>query len=167
VITPKLANEIIMYSPLHDVGKIAITDTILKKTGVLTMEEFQVMKEHTVYGGDLLRKTSEFLSGGGRNNLQVAIDIAERHHERYDGTGYPGGLAGEDIPIAARIVSLADIYDALRSPRPYKPTLTHEDSYKIITEGDGRTMPGHFDPRVLQAFKDIHMEFKKAYPETE
>ena len=165
IMTPDQITEIAMYSPLHDVGKIAISDVILKKTGVLTQEEFAIMKAHTIYGGDLLRKTRDFLTQSG-NDLQYAIDIAEGHHERYDGTGYPKGLAGENIPIAARITSLADVYDALRSPRPYKATLTHEESFKIIMEGDGRTMPSHFDPKVLQAFNDIQDVFADAYKST-
>jgi HD-GYP domain-containing protein (c-di-GMP phosphodiesterase class II) len=95
--------------------------------------------------------------------LQVAIDIAECHHEKYDGTGYPRKLKGEDIPIAARIVALADIYDALRSPRPYKDAFTHEEAFNIITVGDGRTMPHHFDPKVLEAFNEVQEVFKRAY----
>ena len=162
MMTEKEINNIAMYSPLHDVGKIAISDMILKKAGVLTPEEFAIMKAHTIYGGDLLRKTKAFLTRSG-DDLQVAIDIAECHHERYDGTGYPKGLVGDDIPISARITTLVDTYDALRSPRPYKPTLSHEESFDIIMKGDGRTMPAHFDPRILEGFVAIQDDFAQVH----
>jgi HD-GYP domain-containing protein (c-di-GMP phosphodiesterase class II) len=95
----------------------------------------------------------------------MAAEIAKNHHEKYDGSGYPLGKCGNDIPLSARIVFLADIYDALRSERPYKRGFTHEEAYKIITEGDGRVNPEHFDPEVLQAFKKVHKIFELIYSE--
>lgn len=164
LVTSDLANEIELYSPLHDVGKVAISDTILKKKGILTSEEFEVMKSHTLQGAELLRKTEEFLVDDTESvSLSVAIEIAECHHEKYDGTGYPYGLKGDDIPISARIVALADIYDALRSIRPYKEPLTHEEAvHEIYASGD-RTNRRHFDPTVLKAFEIVQDEWKKIY----
>ncbi|MCL2203846.1 MAG: response regulator [Defluviitaleaceae bacterium] len=159
----ELAGQITTYSPLHDVGKVAIPDSVLKKSGGLTREEFDLMKSHTWGGGDLLRQMVEFLVAEHRKPLKVAIDIAECHHERFDGTGYPDGLAGEDIPFAARIVALPDVYDALRSTRPYKRGFTHEESLDIILKGDGRTDPAHFDPVVLEAFRAVHEEMADAF----
>ena len=95
----------------------------------------------------------------------MAASIALNHHESWDGTGYPGGLKGEDIPIEGRIVNICDQYDALRTKRPYKPALGHQEVVKILTEGDGRTMPGHFDPKVLAAFTDIASRFNEVFVE--
>jgi len=161
----EMANIITTYSPLHDVGKVGIPDSVLKKSGGLTREEFELMKSHTLSGGELLRQMTDFLVAEQRTPLNVAIDIAENHHERFDGTGYPKGISGEDIPLAARIVALPDIYDALRSTRPYKRGFTHEESLDIILKGDGRTDPAHFDPMVLAAFRDVHEEMAAAFDE--
>ena len=156
------ASLITTYSPLHDVGKVGVPDAVLKKQGGLSKEEFDQMKAHTLSGGDLLRQVAVLLPNG-QDRIGVAIDIAECHHERYDGTGYPRGLVGEEIPLAARIVALADTYDALRSPRQYKPAFTHENAMDIILKGDGRTSPSHFDPLVLAIVEDIHEELRNAY----
>jgi putative two-component system response regulator len=162
LVSKELARLINLYSPMHDIGKVSIPDSVLGKKGKLTDEEFLKMQSHTTNGAELLRKTESIMDHTDRG-LQVAIDIAECHHEKYDGSGYPRKLKGEDIPLSARIVALADIYDALRSPRPYKEAFTHEEAFKIITVGDGRTMPEHFDPKVLEAFNEVQEVFKKAY----
>ncbi|MCL1846306.1 MAG: response regulator [Defluviitaleaceae bacterium] len=164
VLDKATADAIIMYSPLHDIGKVGVPDAVLTKKGKLTDEEFDQMKAHAKDGGNILRDLAKLMPSE-RDLLTIAIEIAESHHERFDGTGYPGRLAGEDVPLSARIVTIADIYDALRSPRPYKPGFTHDEAMKIISDGDGRTEPTHFDPRVLQVFRETHADLCAAYDE--
>ncbi len=142
------------YAMVHDIGKLKVPREILMKDGPLTDKEFEEMKKHTLYGEMIL---------GDAPFLEMARHIARSHHEKFDGSGYPDGLKGNEIFIEARIVALADIYDALRSPRRYKRAFTHEETVRIITFGDGRTMPEHFDPDVLGAFKKYHLEFARIY----
>jgi len=156
-----MAEQITTYSPLHDVGKVSVPDAVLNKQGGLTNEEFKQMKDHTLSGGGLLREIAMFLPRS--DHISVAIEIAEGHHERYNGTGYPRGLKGEEIPISARIVAVADVYDALRSHRPYKKGFEHQEAMDIILKGDGRTEPTHFDPIVLEAFEAVHEQLKDAF----
>jgi len=156
-----MAEQITTYSPLHDVGKVSVPDAVLSKQGGLTNEEFAQMKAHTLSGGGLLREIATFLPRS--DHISVAIEIAEGHHERYNGTGYPRGLKGEEIPISARIVAVADVYDALRSHRPYKKGFDHQEAMDIILKGDGRTEPSHFDPIVLEAFEAVHEQLRDAF----
>jgi HD-GYP domain-containing protein (c-di-GMP phosphodiesterase class II) len=134
---------------MHDVGKIHIHPNILKKPGRLTKEEITEMKEHPIFGAKIL---------GNSPRLAMASEIASAHHEKYNGKGYPLGLSGEEIPLSARIVTITDVYDALRQKRVYKPAFSHEKTMAIITKGDGRTSPDEFDPRILAAFIEIQAE---------
>ena len=149
-------DKIYFASPMHDIGKIGIPDHVLLKTSSLTAEEWVVMKEHTVMGSQIL----------GRSNspyLRMGAEIALAHHERWDGGGYPHGKRGEAIPLAARIMNICDIYDALRSRRPYKPAFDHQRTVDIITRGDGRTQPEHFDPAILAVFTANHGAFQTIF----
>jgi putative two-component system response regulator len=136
-----------MTSPLHDIGKVGIPDSILLKPGPLTREEFEIMKQHAVIGGTTLEAAAA--AHPTAKYLQIARDIAFTHHEKFDGTGYPFGLSGEQIPLCGRIVALSDVYDALTSPRVYKPAFSHDVAKNIILEGKGK----HFDPEIVEAFE--------------
>ena len=158
---------ITLMAPLHDIGKVYIPDIILLKPGKLTDEEFDIMKSHTTFGAEILKETESFMQGY-MNPLIYAYDIAAYHHERDDGTGYPIGLGKDKIPLSAMICSISDIYDALTSERPYKKAFSHEQAMETITVGDGRVMPAHFNPIVLDAFKMAEKEIdecRKSYQE--
>lgn len=140
-------------SPLHDIGKVGISDSILLKPGKLTNEEFDIMKTHTTIGAETLKEVDQH--HGGNNFVSIGIEIAESHHEKWDGAGYPHGLAGENIPLAGRVLALGDVYDALTSRRCYKEAFSHAKSRDIIINGRGT----HFDPDVVDAFVSAEKEF--------
>ncbi|BFM39246.1 two-component system response regulator [Synechocystis sp. LKSZ1] len=142
-------------APLHDIGKVGIPDRILLKPGRLTPEEFEIIKTHTTLGRDAIVQAEKSL-GMKVGFLQMAKEIAYSHQEKWDGTGYPEGLSGEDIPISARLMALADVYDALISRRVYKEPIPHEQAIEIIQAGRGQ----HFDPDIVEAFLAIHHTFK-------
>jgi putative two-component system response regulator len=143
-------------SPMHDIGMVGIPDSILLKPEKLTAEEFDLMKTHTTIGARIL---------GNSNNpyLASARKFAVSHHERWDGSGYPFGLIGEEIPIEGRIMYLVDKYDTLRSRRPYKPPFQHEASVLILTRGNYNTRPEHFDPEILEIFASCQKSFREIF----
>ncbi|MDX2471836.1 MAG: HD domain-containing protein, partial [SAR324 cluster bacterium] len=156
--SPEYCSLIGFAAPLHDIGKIGIKDSILHKAGKLTKEEFDLMKSHSLKG-------AQILEGSHDESIIMAELIARSHHERFDGTGYPQGLKGVEIPLEALITNICDQYDALKMKRSYKPALEHEEVMKILTVGDGRTMPSHFDSKVLEAFVACADEIHQLYLE--
>jgi response regulator RpfG family c-di-GMP phosphodiesterase len=157
---PAFVQAVEAAAPLHDIGKVAIPDHVLNKPGRLTPEEREVMQSHTTAGADTLAEVSArypFASGF----FHTAVEIARHHHERWDGTGYPDRLAGEAIPLSARLVAVADVYDALRSRRVYKPGYPHETAVGQMLDKS----PGHFDPALLDVFRQIAPQFDRVYRE--
>ncbi|MCU7837522.1 MAG: response regulator [gamma proteobacterium symbiont of Taylorina sp.] len=151
-------HTILFAAPLHDVGKIGIPDKILHKEGPLDKDEWVIMQSHSAIGYKILNKKSEY-----NQLLKMAAEIACGHHEAFDGSGYPQGEKGLSIPISARITSLCDVYDALRSKRPYKKSFSHEQTLNIILTGDQRTQPCQFDPQVLEQFKYHEQMFNQIF----
>ncbi|MFT5101552.1 MAG: putative two-component system response regulator [Planctomycetaceae bacterium] len=149
---------IFVASPMHDIGKIGIPDHILQKPGGFEPGEWDIMKTHATIGAKILGKSKS-------PYLKMGAEIALNHHERWDGSGYPIGTQGEGIPLSARIMYICDIYDALRSKRPYKPAFDHYKAVDIITCGDGRTEPEHFDPLILDAFRQNTELFRATFDE--
>lgn len=155
VVTRGYIHSMVQSSPLHDIGKVGIPDDILLKPGRLTPDEFEIMKRHTIIGGDTIRALIE--QGRRQQFLQMGMDIAYSHHEKFNGTGYPRGLAGEAIPLPARILAVADVYDALTSKRVYKPAMPHAEAAAIIKADSGK----HFDPDLVAAFVQQEAEFER------
>ena len=152
----KEADELAMASSVHDIGKFAIPRTILDKQGALTPAEIEEVRKHAVNGAQILIR-------GGYDPDSVAVQIARFHHEHFDGSGYTKGLSGADIPLAARLTTVADVYDALRAFRPYKKQVGHDATIRIILSGDTRTSPDHFDPDVLHALHNNHERVREAW----
>jgi putative two-component system response regulator len=142
-------------APLHDIGKVGVPDNILLKPGKLTTEEFEEIKKHTINGRDAIQAAEKRL--GHNSFLRLAREIAYFHHEKWDGSGYPEGLKGEEIPVSGRLMALVDVYDALVSKRVYKPPFPHKKAVAIITEGKGT----HFDPDIVDAFLELEEKFKQ------
>jgi putative two-component system response regulator len=143
-------DSVVSSARLHDVGKIVISDTILNKPGRLTDEEFTIMKTHSAEGAAIIERT--ITRTGDANFLLNAKTIAEYHHEKWNGTGYPHGMSGEEIPLLGRIMAVVDVYDALVSARPYKKAYSHEEAYEIIMSESGR----HFDPQLTKVFGAVN-----------
>lgn len=151
----KYCHQLRYSAQLHDVGKMGVAPAVLRKTQALTSAERREMDNHTIYGHRILSHSPR---------LAMAAEIALNHHEKWDGSGYPAGKHGEDIPLAMRIVQMADIYDALRSPRAYKHAFDHARACEIILHGDERiAASGHFDPRIVEAFADTHAHFAEIW----
>ncbi|MBQ4464900.1 MAG: HD domain-containing protein, partial [Oscillospiraceae bacterium] len=154
-ITPKFMSDVVRSAPLHDVGKINIPDSVLNKPGKLTPEEYEIIKTHTTSGKLIIEKAISTVEG--ENYLKEARNMAAYHHERWDGKGYPEGLHGEVIPLAARIMAVADVFDALASPRVYKPAFPLEKAISIIQEGAGT----QFDPKCVEVFMEALPEVRE------
>ncbi|MGD9852283.1 MAG: HD-GYP domain-containing protein [Nitrospirales bacterium] len=150
------AQGLFIAAPMHDVGKIGVPDSVLGKQGPLTEEEWLSIRQHPQLGANLL-------AGSHSPLLEMAREVALTHHERWDGSGYPHGLKGTRIPMSGRIVMLCDLYDALRSQRPYKPSYSHQKTCDIMLNGNDRTKPSHFDPTLLEAFREMHQRFNEIY----
>ena len=153
---PERTHLLFDAAPLHDLGKVGVPDAVLQKPGPLEDNEWTLIKLHPSIGANLLDHRSSPL-------LQMAREIALGHHENWDGSGYPMALRGTQIPESARLVHLVDVYDALRSTRPYKNGFTHARAVEIITRGDGRTLPQHFEPVLVHGFQGVHAEFEAIY----
>ncbi len=157
VLCPDIIDLLHKCAPLHDIGKVGIADNILLKPGRLSAEEYAQMQQHTVLGADTLADAARHTTHGEEQSfLTLAREIALTHHEKWDGSGYPNGLAGEEIPLGGRLMALADVYDALVTKRVYKEAMTHKEAVTIITEGRGK----HFDPEVVDAFLESEKDFR-------
>ena len=154
IIDREFVDNIYAASPLHDIGKVGVDDSVLLKPGKLDAEEWKQMKLHPVIGAETLREVDR--QHPGNSFIKTGIAIAEGHHEKWDGSGYPYGIVGEKIPLVARVLALGDVYDALTSKRCYKEAFSHEKSVSIILEGDGN----HFDPDIVLAFRETEIEFQ-------
>ncbi len=146
----KYTEDLELFAPMHDIGKVGVPDSLLLARRKLTPEEWTEMKRHTVLGHDIVKD---------KQDLTLVAAITLRHHERWDGTGYPDGVAGEEIPLSARITAVADVYDALRSVRPYKEPWTHDRAAAEILSQAGR----QFDPRIVEVFRDSQDHFARVF----
>jgi len=157
LLSPEYSETIYNAAPLHDVGKVGVPDGILLKPGRLTEDEWEVMKTHSEIGAETLREVrKKYVSNAFVN---MGIEIARFHHEKWDGSGYPEGRKGEAIPLSARIMAVADVYDALRTRRPYKEPFSHEESFSILQKDSG----SHFDPLLIEVFAQLEDEIKELY----
>jgi putative two-component system response regulator len=152
-LTDEVIDLLYKSAPLHDIGKVGVADSILLKPGKLTDEEFAEMKNHTIYGRNALKIAEEKL--GNNSFMKYARRIAYTHHEKWDGSGYPNGLKGEEIPVSGRLMAIADVYDALISKRVYKQPFSHAKAMDIITKDSGT----HFDPEMVENLLAIEDEF--------
>ncbi len=162
ILTLEYIDQLERFSPLHDIGKVGISDSILRKPAKLTSEEYNEMKKHTTFGAEVLRSAEQNMQKKGKDMFRIGVEIAESHHERWDGTGYPYGKKGREIPLSARIVALADVFDALVSVRPYKKAFSLEVAFGIIVDGRGT----HFDPVIVDVFLENRKKIEALYYES-
>jgi response regulator RpfG family c-di-GMP phosphodiesterase len=158
-ITDQYTADLVRSAPLHDIGKVGIPDSVLLKPGPLDEQEWKLMKEHPILGARILEKSVSQM--GFRSYFEIGLQVVMHHHENWDGTGYPDGLSGDEIPLSARIMALADVYDAVRNERPYKSAFTHEEALAIIAEEKGRKL----DPTVVEAFMRVQGDFVRVSTE--
>ena len=156
IVNEEFVENLYHATPLHDIGKVAIPDSILLKPGKLTAEEFNIIKTHTISGSEHLSEVSQRYKKNAF--LEVGVALTRSHHEKWDGSGYPDGLAGDEIPLAGRIMAVADVYDALRTRRVYKPSFSHQKTREIILADSGK----QFDPGIIKAFLARESEFEQA-----
>lgn len=162
-ITISFLKDIERFSPMHDIGKVGVRDGILLKQGKLNFEEFEIMKKHAIYGGEILRAAESNINKQNQSMFKMGIEIAEGHHEKWDGSGYPNKQSGNNIPLSARIVAVGDVFDALTSKRPYKQPLSFDESFNIIVQERGI----HFDPNIVDCFVRHKNEIYKLYSENQ
>jgi response regulator RpfG family c-di-GMP phosphodiesterase len=155
---PETIEQLYKSAPLHDIGKVGVPDSILLKPGQLTPAEYDEVKKHTTYGRDVIQRAEEkFGAGANISFLRLAKEIAYSHHERWDGSGYPQNLKGESIPLSSRIMALADVYDAVTSPRVYKAPIPHDEVVTLLTHQRGKAL----DPDLVDAFLAVQGEFRQ------
>lgn len=159
VLTKDYMRDLCMAAPMHDIGKIAVPDVILQKPGKLTDEEFMIIKQHTVSGGKIIQETFGHLED--EQYAKMAYEVAYFHHEKWNGNGYPEGLKREEIPLCARIMAIADVFDAVSEKRCYKEAFPIDKCFEIISEGSGRD----FDPVLVEVFLDIREQVIQVYEE--
>lgn len=156
-LTKDYVNDLYFAAPMHDIGKIAIPDAILQKPGKLTQEEFAIMKQHAAQGGNIINETFGHL--GDKSYTKIAYQVAKYHHEKWDGSGYPKGLEGYEIPLCARIMAVADVFDAISEKRCYRDAMPLEQCFQIIEEGSGTA----FDPVIVQTFLNIRDKVERIH----
>ena len=157
ILTPDYVEDLVKAAPMHDVGKISVPDAVLRKQGRLTDEEYAVMKRHASDGGEIVQEIFQNL--GDEQYLGIARETARHHHERWDGRGYPDGLAGEEIPLCARIMAVADVFDAVAERRCYKPAMPMDECFDIIRQGKGTS----FDPRIVEVFLENRAQVERVH----
>ena len=159
-VSPRFMRELLWFAPLHDIGKIGVPDSVLLKPGRLDPSEWGVMETHVKIGEELIRSMQRGIGKTlDETILDTAIDLISSHHEKWDGSGYPRGLQGEEIPLSGRIVAAADVFDSLTNRRPYKEPYSIDESLNIIRQGKG----SHFDPKIIDAFEGVLEEILQVY----
>ena len=161
ILTKDYLENLLMAAPMHDIGKISVPDSVLQKPGRLTPEEFEIINRHTVSGGEIIQNT--FGHVGNAQYLDMACNLALHHHEKWNGKGYPIGLKGEEIPLCARIMAIADVFDAVSENRCYRAAMPMDQCFDIIRQGAGQD----FDPQLVQVFLDIRPQVEAIHTQVQ